>query len=912
MKLSARVRCWFRASLRRTRMEREMDNELHYHLERYTEDLIRQGVSPEDARRRARAEFGAIEARKEECREALGLRLLDELRADVRYAFRMMRKSPAFTAVAVISLALGIGANTAIFTLMEAALWKSIPIKSPEQLRLFSWVSGPEDIMDGIWGSYGRTPNGGHTSTVFSNAVFQEMQRNNAVFDNLFAFKPVGRITAVIDGQVELVGGELVSGGFYEGIGISTIAGRPIGVADDTRGAEGAVAVLSDSYWARRFARDASVIGKQIDLNQIPVTIIGVNPPDFKGMEQGETPDVFVPLSMQPLIVPNQYAKNGTLLDDPDNWWLLIMGRLKRGLTELQAQAALDVVLEQAVRASLPNKKNRDLPRLRLLTGARGLDELREHYSKPLFVLISFVGLVLLAACANVANLLLARATARQREIGVRLALGAGRGRISRQMLAEGSLLALMGGATGLLFGYWARNGIPSLLSTSWEPSPLQGQFDSQVLMISIGVTIITGVLFSLAPAWQANRVELNAALKDGVRTTMSLPKLIVGNSLVVFQVCLSLLLLVGAGLFIRTLSNLRSATLGFRPERVLLFTVDPPRTRYAGDKRKALFKQLEEQIGAIPGVQSATLSEDALVANNSSTTTVAPTGRVPRKGEADRVWVNDVGDRFFETMGIPILYGRPLGQQDRANSPRVAVVNKQFVRDFFPKDPNPLGKTFGNSDTYQIVGICGDAHYTRVREQVPPTFYRPYTQVHDLRGMTFEVKTAASKGTIVRAISAVVRSIDKDLPIFDVRTQTEQIDATQSTERAFAALTLGFGLLALTLACIGIYGIMAYVVARRTGEIGIRMAMGAQNRQVLVMILRETVLLAGIGIVIGVFAAIGLTRYLENMLYGLKPFDPVTYSAAVLVMLAVALTAGWLPARRASRLDPMVALRHE
>ena len=315
------------------------------------------------------------------------------------------------------------------------------------------------------------------------------------------------------------------------------------------------------------------------------MTIIGVNPPDFRGMEPGQNPDVFVPLSMQPLIVPNQYAKNGTLLDDPDNWWLLIMGRLKRGLTELQAQAALDVVLEQAVRASLPNKKNRDLPRLRLLTGARGLDELREHFSKPLFVLISFVGLVLLAACANVANLLLARATARQREIGVRLALGAGRGRISRQMLAEGSLLALMGGGAGLLFGYWARNGIPGLLATSWEPSPLQGQFDSQVLMISIAVTVVTGVLFSLAPAWQANRVELNAALKDGVRTTMSLPKLIVGNSLVVFQVCLSLLLLVGAGLFIRTLSNLRSATLGFRPERVLLFTVDPPRTRYAGEQ---------------------------------------------------------------------------------------------------------------------------------------------------------------------------------------------------------------------------------------------------------------------------------------------------------------------------------------
>jgi predicted permease len=912
MRPGARLRSWLRASLHRSRMEREMDSELQFHIERYTEDLVSEGVSLEEARRRAHAEFGAMEARKEECREALGLRFFDDFRGDVRYAFRMLRRSPAFTTVAILSLALGIGANTAIFSLMEAALWKSLPVKSPEQLRLLSWVSGPEPIMDGTWGSYNRTATGGRTSTVFSYAVFQELQRRNAVLQSLFAFKPSGDITAVIDGRAELVGSELVSGNFYQSVGVSTIAGRPITTSDDTRGGEGTVAVISDGFWARRFGRAASAIGKRIDLNQIPVTIVGVNPPDFKGMEPGESPDVFLPVSVQPVIIPNQWAKNGSLLDDPDHWWLLIAGHLKHGVSELQAQAALDVILQQAVHASLPDKKKRDLPRMRLVTGARGLDELREEFSKPLFILMALVGFVLLIACANLANLLLARATARQREISVRLALGAGRWRIARQMLTEGIALALLGGTAGVLLSYWTRNGIPSLLATSWTPSPVHAEFDSQVLAISIAVTLLTGVLFSLAPAWQATSVEVNAALKDGGRTTMSLPKVFAGKSLVVFQISVCVLLLVGAGLFIRTLSNLKSASLGFRPERILLFTIDPPRTRYAGARRIALFEQLQEQFGAIPGVQSVTLSSDALVANSTSTTHVAPSGRTPRHdGDADRAWVNDVGDRFLATMGIPILFGRPLGPQDRVNSPRVAVVNQQFVRDFFP-DENPLGKTFGNDDTWQVVGVCADARYNQVRGSVPPTFYRAFTQAHDLSNMTFEVKTAASEAGIMTSVRQVVRSIDQDLPVFDVRTQTEQIDATFSRERLFAALTSGFGLLAVILACVGIYGTMAYSVARRTSEIGIRIAMGAQSRQVLTMILRETGLLAVIGVVAGLIAAAGLTRYVESMLYGLKPTDPLTLCGAVVVLLVVALMAGWWPARKASRLDPMVALRHE
>ncbi len=912
MKIAARLRSWLRAAFERSRMESDMDEELRFHIEQYAEDLVRDGLSPQEARQKARAEFGVIEARKDECREALGLRLLDEARADFRYAARMLRQSPAFTVVAILSLALGIGANTAIFSLMEAALWKAIPVKNPEQLRLLSWVSGPKEVMNGTWGDWYQTATQ-TASNVFSYAVFREMQRHTQGFQNLFAFKQAGLITAVIDSHADLVESELVSGNFYAGIGVSTIAGRPITPSDDVRGG-GNVAVISDSFWSRRFGRDASAIGKQISLNQVPFTIIGVNPPDFTGMLPGDNPEIYLPLSVQPAIIPMRYTNNkyGSLLDDPENWWLLIMARLRPGISESQLQAALDVVLTQDVRASLPNKKDRDMPRLRLETGSRGLDYLRGEFGRPLIVLMSLVGLVLLIACANLANLLLARATTRQREISVRLALGAGRWRIMHQMLTEGLALAILGGAAGVMFGYWIRNGIPSLLAASWKTSPFQAEFDFRVLLISLLVTLLTGILFSLAPAWQSTRVEVNAALKDGTRSTMSLPKLLAGKSLVVFQISLSLLLLIGAGLFTRTLSNLKSADLGFRPERILLFTLDPPRTRYAGEKRKALFLQLEEQIQAIPGIQSATLSSSVLVGNGSSTTGARPVGRAPRPGLADRTWINDVGDGFFETMGIPILYGRSLGSRDRANSPRAIVVNKQFVRTFFP-GANPVGQqVISDNGTYRIVGVCGDARFDQIRGSAPPTLYRPFLQAQEVGQMTFELKAAASEASIVKSVRDVVRSIDKDLPVFDVRTQIEQIDATVSHERLFAALTSGFGLLAVILASIGIYGIMAYAVARRTSEIGIRMALGAQRRQVLLMILRDTAIMAAVGIGVGIAAASVLTRYISSMLYGLEPSDPLTLCGAAMLLLAIALTAGWWPARKASRLDPMVALRHE
>jgi predicted permease len=911
MKFAARLRSWWLSVSRRPRLEREMDSELRFHIESYCDDLVRSGMPPAEARLCAQVEFGSVEARKDECRDALGLRFVYELVADLRYAFRMLRRAPGFTAVAVLSLALGIGANTAIFTLMESALWKTIPVKNPKQLRLFSWVSGSHTVMNSLWGDSSSIPGAGSASTSFSYAVFKAMQRENTVFQSVFAFKPISGITAIVHGQAHLATGEFVSGNYYESLGLVPVIGRPIVPADDAKTGAGAVAVISDAFWSREFGRDSAVVGEKIELNQFPVTIVGVNPPSFQGMETGGHPDVFFPLSMQPLIVPVSFAKNGNLLNDPDTWWLLIMGRLGPGVNEEKAQAALDLVLTQTVRDTLPNRRSRAQPRLRLATGSRGLDELRSQFRKPLLVLMALVGLVLLIACANLANLLLARATTRHREISVRLALGAGRWRIARQLLTEGLLLAGIGGTAGVFVGYGLRNVIPRLLVDSWMPNSLEAQFDLSVLLLAIGITLLTGVLFSLAPAWQSARVEIHAALKDGVRATMSLPKFVTGKALVILQVCLSVLLLVGAGLFIRTLANLRSTDLGFNPGRVLLFNLSPPRTRYEGAKSIVLFERIEEKVAAIPGVESASLSMQTLVANGTSTTTVAPKQSNGAAGQERKAWMNIVGSAFFRTMEIPLLYGRSFSAHDRASSPRVAIVNQQFARQFFP-DTNPLGKVFGNGTEYEIVGICGDTKYSNIRGTVPPTFYLPYTQSPELGSMTFEVKTAAAQAGIVKAIREAVRSVDKDLPVSGVRTQIEQIDATISNERAFAALSFGLGLLALVLAAIGIYGIIAYAVARRTNEIGIRMALGAQSSQVLRMILRESLLLAAAGVVIGILAAAGLTRYVSAMLYGLKPYDPITIAVAVFAMLGVALFAAWWPARRASRLDPMAALRHE
>jgi hypothetical protein len=573
-------------------MESEMDAELRFHIDSFAEDLVRQGATREAAMHRARLEFGGIEVHKEECRESLGLRLWDELRGDCRYALRMMKQNPGFTAVAVISLGVGIGANTAIFTFAQEILMRTMGVPHSERLRMLSWqVVDPKAHFPGpAWGSFGPG-----LASPFPYRLYQEMRRHNDVLDDLVAFKDVYHVSATVNGQAESVDGMLVSGNFYQSLAPRVIAGRPIAPEDDSLSAS-PVVVISDAYWARRFGRSADALGKVISLNRAPVTIVGVNAPEFKGAKAGGTYEVFLPLSLQPQVLP---IRDGSLLAVDNYWWLMIMGRLKPGVTDQAAATALEVNFRNAFHTTIPPKK--DIPLFSVINGGRGLDLRQLQFTKPIYLLLALAGLVLLIACANLANLLLARSATRQREMSLRLAMGASRSRVMRQVLTEAMLLAALGGAAGLLLGYWGRNFIPSLFDSSWHPSGVDPQMDWRVFAFAFAITLVTGLLFGVAPAWRCTRADVNSGLKETGRMSNSRPKAFLGKSLVVFQVSLSLLLLIGAGLFLRTLLNLRTTAIGFNPEHILLIDFNPPRSQYPAPKGVALYQEIERKCPLSP-----------------------------------------------------------------------------------------------------------------------------------------------------------------------------------------------------------------------------------------------------------------------------------------------------------------------
>jgi predicted permease len=894
---------------RRKRMLEGLDQEIREHIDRETQDNIARGMPPQEARYAAVRKFGNVTRVREETREVWSFPRFEELLLDIRYGLRVLRISPGFTCVAILTLALGIGANTAIYTLIDAVMLRMLPVKNPQELVSLN-LAGPLDTQ------FPRDVDGDF-STEFPYPAFAQMREHNQVLSALFAFKDTGRLSVLVNGNAEIVHGQLVTSNYFSALGVRAVLGRDFAPEEDAAGAD-SVAIISYGYWQSHFGGEASVLGRQILVNGAPVTIVGVAAPEFFGLQAGSAVDLYMTMTMQPQIMPH-------VADDPRTsafaatgvWWIQLMGRLKPGVTPEQARANLDVIYRPAVLQGLrPEAGSGPLipPALELVPAGGGLSGLRNTFSKPLAILMIVVGIVLLIACVNVANLLLVRSSARAKEIAVRLSLGASRGRLIRQLLLESVLLSAFGGLLGLVFAYWGCNALVAMMQHANNPLSIDVHPDLNVLAFTAVACVVTGILFGLTPALRATRVELTPALKQTAATLgTTRHKIYTTKTLVVAQVAVSVVLLFCAGLFVRTLVNLETMNVGFSRDNLLLFGVSLKNGGYTGRRYADLCREIQSRVAQLPGVKSATSSLILLLSGNMWLGSIKVPGYSARPNENTSVSVLPVGDGFLSTLGIPLLHGRDLSPRDDESAPKVALVNETLARKYWPSE-NPLGRPFTlrNVDM-EVVGIVADAKYTSLRRDIPPTVYYPYVQQMDsMPQMHFEMRTAGDASTLISSVRQVVASIDNRLPLFDVRTQTQQIDDLLYQERLFAKLVGFFATLALALVCVGLYGVMSYSVARRTSEIGIRMALGANRGNVLNMVLRGAFWQVGIGLCIGTPLAILCGRYLAHQLYGVGRFDPLVLAGATLVLVVCALLAGFLPALRAASIEPVEALRSE
>jgi predicted permease len=841
---------------------------------------------------------------------------------DLRYALRTLRSNRLFAAMAVLSLALGIGANTAIYSFMDAILVRTLPVQNPESLVVLRWHSnaGPRPpIVRGITGSNWNDSELGRVSPNLPYRAYEILSADNPVLQPVAAFNNAWRLTALIRNQGSSVQGLYVSGGFFGVLGLGPAAGRLIGIEDEREGAT-PVAVLSHGFAQRRFGDAARALGETVTVNSVPFTIVGVTPPGFHGVNQGEALDLYLPQRAS-ILVDRIYAVDPRAkYTDTRRYWCEVIGRLRPGVTLEQAQAALAPVFHQFASSEAKNDAERaNLPKLIVADASRGLDQLRRRYSKPLFFLMTLVGLILAIACANLANLLLARSAGRRREMAVRLSLGAGRSRIVRQLLTESLLLATLGGLAGLLFAHWGIRGLTALLASGNDTFLLESGLNWRVLAVTMGLALLTGVLFGLAPALQSTRVDLTTALKQ-TRAGESRQRLgawlrvSLTQSLVVTQIAVSLLLLVAAGLFVRTLSNLNSIELGFNRERILLFAVNARQAGYNNETMPRFFENLQARLAAIPGVRSATASNLALVSNTLSNGGIEIPGYTGHDPDASFL---SVAPDFFRTFEIPVLLGRPIDARDVAGAAKVAVVNEAFVKDYFAGQ-NPLGRRFRNArgpaaTEVEIVGVSRNARYSSLKEDISPVAYFPYTyEPRSMGSLTFELRTAGDPMALANAAREVVRQADSRIPMTGMNTQDAVIDNTIGQERTFATLCTAFALLAVAIACVGLYGTMAYSVARRTNELGLRMALGAQRKKLIWMVLREVFVMAAVGLAMGIPIALATTKFVQSFLFEMKPNDPWAIAGAAIVLVLAAGAAGYGPAWRASRIDPWNALRHE
>jgi predicted permease len=1008
---------------RSKRLLEELDADIREHIERETQDNIERGMSPENARYAALSKFGNVTRVKEETREVWSIVWLEELSQDIRYGLRMLRNSPGFAAVAILTLALGIGANTAIFSLIDAVLLRLLPVENPSQLVLLKWNARNAPRIHGYMSS-GDCPSdlrfgvANPSGCSFSQPMIREIENTNQ-FSGVAAFANSGPLALTGNGPASMINGQLVSGDFFRTMGVKAAAGRVLETSDDSVTAT-AVAVLNYGCWQSSFGGSHDAIGRTIELNGTPFTIVGVAEQRFTGIAPGSDYDVWLPLAAGPRITDPMMWSNRQ--DNVSYWWLTVLGRLKTGTDIPEVQAAVSgvfrnemlygsvplfeagagmlmppgqpvgggpahkqmvlsgpppagvgpvqlpsggtqapaIVRDATPRAARGQKsanaqatpaspvkaaqgqgpaemakeartlsKPDDEPAITLISAQTGLTGSRGRFANPLYVLMIAVGIILLIASSNVAGLMLARAAAREKEMALRLALGAGRARVVRQLLTESVMLAAAGGILGIVLAFWGTHAIVSFVSTN-QPRPLAFAtgIDMRVLGFTIAVSLFTGILFGLAPAFRGARVDLTPALKEGTGATTGLAhrggrQFSIGNVLVVTQVALAIVVLVGAGLLVRTLQNLRSIDVGFDSHNLVIFGINPSLAGYKEEQIDSFYRDLRGRLAETPGVRSASYSMVPLLSGALMITSFHWPG-TPRDRESESDMLA-VGPDFFSTMQIPFLAGRGFDASDyklvasksaSATVPKPVIVDQTFVSKYLGKE-NPLGKRFGESTEnenapaspgYEIIGVVRDTKYSDLRREINPLMYTPQTGL----GASFEVRTAGDPQALVPTIRTVVAQINPNLPLREVTTESQQIDRLLFQERLVARLSSFFGLLALVLACIGLYGLLAYEVTRRIREIGIRIALGAQAKDVLRSVVRQGLVLALVGAAVGTGVALGVTRYLKSMLYDVHANDPLTIVVVVTLLVLVALAACFIPARRATNVDPMVALRCE
>ncbi|MHB1938750.1 MAG: ADOP family duplicated permease [Acidobacteriaceae bacterium] len=905
---------WIKQIFSRRKMTGDLSEEMQQHLDEKIEAFVVSGMPREEAVHAARRAFGNATLIEQRSREVWMWPLVESIWADIKFALRQLRKSPGFTAVVVLTLALGIGANTAIFSLVNAVLLRSLPVRNPDELVVMQWSAHTWPNLTGT-SNYGDCASDGNPASYggcsLSYPMFQEIARRRDLFSSAMAFAGPVRMDLNGIGPANIAQGEMVSGDYFETLGVRAALGRTLQPADEKPGAA-PVAVLDYGYWQRAFGGATTIVGRTVRLNNVVFTIVGVADRGFTRLTPGKSLDLWVPLQQaKPL---RFWAATAT--SDAGFWWLTVVGRLQPGISRAQAQAAMNVwFVNQTTHGAKPAWKATDDQRLRLLPAQSGLTGFRARFGEPLMLLMAAVGIVLVIACANVAWLMLARGAARESELAVRIAVGAGKRRVIRQLLTESLLLSCAGAALGTLVAYMGATGLATFFSrNAYAPMQLDLHPNAPVLLFAIGVAVLTGIGFGLAPAFRGAQANLAMELKGNSATTRygSRRRFGLGSGLVVLQVALSVVVLSGAGLLLRTLDKLHRIDPGFDTRNLLLFSIEPELAGYQGPRTAELYANLQRRLAALPGVVSASYSSGALLGGG------IWKGEVDVEGRADKNSVEtqmlSVGPDFFTTMKIPLAAGRMIRPEDLNGKPLVAIVNQAFVQKFI-RGRNPIGLHLGGigdddakDPQWTIVGVVRDTKYQNLRSAEAPTTYVPLMK----GGATFVLRTAAAPAVFMPAVRQIVNNTDRNLPVIRMRTQSETVDRTLFNERLVARLFGLFGALGLALACIGVYGLLSYEVARRTREIGIRSALGAQRVDLLLQVVRQGLVLLVCGVAAGIGVAMGVTHLLASLLYDVRPTDAVTFCGVAALLICVGLVACFLPARRAASIDPMQALRAE